>query len=210
MTIWGLIGFAALVVGFGLLLWLTAGRSSVNRRKGLDQLAAKRDWSIDLRLPSGGRGLRVEILPQDGAVWSCNILWYNEDPGTVIRTTEFRDAPVGQGLFLLGPPLAAGQARLAEGLLGAMRGTIGQMLLARLTNGIDPALVAGLRLDPEQSRRMGATVFAAEFAGLSLVEARNIHPGAASYHKQVASAALYSGSRLLHGLVAKSLEMNSR
>ena len=93
-----------------------------------------------------------------------------------------------------------------------------------LENGFDPADVSFSVYRDENLMRADSTLlvvgfgqsdgaatgFAAEFAGLSLVEARNIHPGAASYHKQVASAALYSGSRLLHGLVAKSLEMNSR
>jgi hypothetical protein len=54
------------------------------------------------------------------------------------------------------------------------------------------------------------TGFAAELTSNRLVEAFTIHPGAASYHRQVASKALYGGQRLIHGLVERSLLMNTR
>ncbi|MGD7428282.1 hypothetical protein [Ralstonia pseudosolanacearum] len=44
----------------------------------------------------------------------------------------------------------------------------------------------------------------------TVVEARTIHPGAASYHKQVAAQASYAGSKLIHELTSKSLEMQFR
>lgn len=53
-----------------------------------------------------------------------------------------------------------------------------------------------------------ATGYVVELAGSKVVEAKKIHPNAASYHKQVARSALYSGSTLLNSLVSKSLEMS--
>ena len=49
--------------------------------------------------------------------------------------------------------------------------------------------------------------FVIELSDGRVVEGRTIHPGAASYHKKVASQALYGGSKLVHELMNKSMQM---
>lgn len=52
--------------------------------------------------------------------------------------------------------------------------------------------------------------FVIELSQGQIVEGRTIHPGAASYHKQVAGKALHGGSNLVHELMNKSMEMRYR
>ena len=54
------------------------------------------------------------------------------------------------------------------------------------------------------------TGFAIEMSATDVVEARELHPGAASYHVREAQKALYEGSLLIHKLVELSLRMNTQ
>lgn len=55
-----------------------------------------------------------------------------------------------------------------------------------------------------------STGFVAELSVSGIVEANLIHPGTASYHRDISKRALYSGDYLVHALVSKSLQLAMR
>lgn len=145
----GLAGFAALLVGFGVLFLVAVVLPARREARALDALSRRRGWSVRRNFGSGGTGTRIHVAPVAGGDWQAEVSRY-QNGNVQIRVTEYRAAAprLTQGVVVIGPGLDDGEAALAERLLGGMEGASGQALLRGLTDGRLAPYLAGLRRVP--------------------------------------------------------------
>lgn len=111
------------------------------------QMAARRGWSMDHKNASLGRTARTRIAPLVGADWSIEIVRTNNTRNSKsYATTSFSDLFAGWpgGVAVFGPPIPAKMAAMAEMVLGALDGPMGQKALETLI-GPDAASMTGLK-----------------------------------------------------------------
>ena len=142
----GLAGFAALLLGFGLLFLITAILPTRREARALDALSRRRGWSTRRDFGNGGNATRIQVVPTDGEDWQAEVSRY-QNGNVQIRTTEYRAGTprLSQGAVVIGPRLGDGEAALAEQLLSSMEGAVGQALLQELTDAHLAPHLAGLR-----------------------------------------------------------------
>ncbi|MEZ4317597.1 MAG: hypothetical protein R3F61_08830 [Myxococcota bacterium] len=119
----GLLGFAALLMGFGALIWFFVVKPDRAEAAGLAALAARTDWRVERHTPHGGRGYHVDIRPVSGD-WRCRVTRYRNGSTTVLTTELDCPSPrLGDGMIVVGPGLsqadlgAAAAALTGHGLL---------------------------------------------------------------------------------------------
>lgn len=131
MNVLGLVALALIVIAFGAILLLTAGRGSVKLRKGLAVLASRRGWQASLVEETGGAARKLRL---SGPGWRAETRRYIQgETGSAVFATEF-EAPEVQwpGQVAIGPALDGAEAALAARMMG---GAGGAAAMALLTGG---------------------------------------------------------------------------
>lgn len=152
---------ALAVLAFAIALHVLLRRPDRLDAAALAQLAARRGWRIARHMATAGKGFRLAVTPQDGALWSCHVTRYiNVGQGGSLRTTLFEDAAtrLPAGLVLIGPGLSDVEIKAVEALVGGASGHgLARILLAHLMG--EAAAPGDLRLC-QTARLPGATIFA--------------------------------------------------
>lgn len=166
----GLVALALIIVAFGTILLLTAGRGSARLRKGAAALAARRGWQAALVEETSGKARKLRL---SGPGWRAETRRYVQgETGTSVFATEFEAPGVPwPGHVVIGPTLDGAEAALAARLTG------GAAAMSLLTAGEMGPLVPR----PEATG-FGGTVFSSS-ESVPLPDATRLHPLLAAWRR---------------------------